>query len=436
MLPAFLVVAAVTFNFLLAIVNANVTPLTPAAVVACEVALMFAIHSYAILNARTAMAAWYLLLGLFLVFFFLRTLVTGSMEPKYVRDVAIIPTFIVLGLTCDEKLLDRTVLTILVIVSLVGVVEAFFPTFYANVVNVKDFYISTRGFAESDFYNADSTLFVSATRPEERLFNFIDIPRMSSIFLEPVSLGNYCTIMAGYLCSRIRQLGRGTFVAGIVMILFLLVGCDGRLATASVVLIVGVTILAPYLPPFSAALYLPLALICGLLVVLIANPDSQADDFPGRIAHSIYTLNQFELLDWLGLSDDYIAPAMDSGIAYLITTQSFLGVALIWLFIASIGKQRTISHVKFTHAVLLYFALTMMVSYSMLTIKTAALAWFIEGVLSRSRSAGKHRVGRSYSQKAALARLGFGGFSKAIVPYNEQHTLFRRTFNSQQRSYR
>jgi putative polymerase len=385
MLPGLLVVAAVTFNFLLAVLNAQGMPITTGAVVASEVVLILTIHCYAIINYRAEMVPWYLLIGLSIAFFILRSLATGNIEVKYVRDVAIIPTFIILGLTSGVKVMDRTVLVIFSIVTLVGVIEAFFPNVYSNLVNVKSFYIATRGNTDVDFYNGDSTLFFSSMRPQERLFNFIDMPRMSSIFLEPVSLGNYCVIMTAYLCVRFRQLSVWTLLIGSIGLAFLLVGCDGRLAAGSMVLVVGIVVVAPYLPRFSAPLYLPLVLICAAVIVLALDPDGQADDLPGRIAHTIDTLSRYELADWLGMSDGYLGLAMDSGIAYLIMTQSIIGTAVIWLFIACVREHRNLSQVQFTHGILLYFVLTMMVSYSMLTIKTAALAWFMDGVLQKRR---------------------------------------------------
>jgi putative polymerase len=407
MLPGLVVVVAVTFNFLLAIFNAQGMPITTGAVVASEVVLMLTIHCYAIINYRAEMLPWHLLIGLSLVLFFLRSLATGSIEPKYVRDVVIIPTYIILGLTSNRKVMDRSVLALLAIVTLVGVVEAFFPDIYANLVNVKSFYIATRGNTDADFYNGDSTLFFSSMRPQERLFNFIDMPRMSSIFLEPVSLGNYCVIMTAYLCVRFRQLSTWILLIGSIGLAFLLVGCDGRLAAGSMVLVVGVVVMAPYFPRFSAPLYLPLALIWAAVIVLTLNPDGQADDLPGRIAHTIDTLSRYELADWLGISDGYLWLAMDSGIAYLIMTQSIIGTAVIWLFIACIREQKNLSQVRFTHGILLYFVLTMMVSYSMLTIKTAALAWFMDGVLQRRRPS-------CYANYSSEGNHPYGSFGKKI----------------------
>jgi putative polymerase len=131
---------------------------------------------------------------------------------------------------------------------------------------------------------------------------------------------------------------------------------------------------------------LPFILISASVVVPYFHPDAGADDFTGRVAYTLDMLGQFTLQDLLGYSDRFLQGAVDSGVAYLIITQSLIGAALIWLFIACVSTQRSLEQIRFTHSVLLYMALAMTVSYSMLTIKTAALTWFIHGVIQQQGS--------------------------------------------------
>jgi putative polymerase len=383
-LPALILIAAVCFNAFLAAINAHLFRLTDSIVIAVEVILLLAAHSVALKRYHQDMAAWYLLLGLLVVWCLVRALAIGHFEPKLARDIAIIPTFIILGMTSDPKQLDRTVLIILAIAGAAGAMEAIFPDWYSSVFDIKSYYIQTRHYTSEDFYNKESTLFVSATRADGRMFAFLDMPRLSSIFLEPVSLENYCTIMTAYFCTRFRELSAPALILGVLTVAFLLIGSDGRLATASSILVVAVCVLAPYVPSFCAALYLPLVLIAGLGVTLIMHPDPNSDDFPGRIAYTTDMLQNFTLLDLLGLSDRLLQAAVDSGIAYLIITQSLIGTVVLFLFAIYASAYKTKEQMRFMHALLLYTALTMMVSASMLTIKTAALAWFIHGALQRS----------------------------------------------------
>ena len=129
---------------------------------------------------------------------------------------------------------------------------------------------------------------------------------MSSIFLEPVSLGNYCTIMGAYFATRYRELNKAALLIGFAALTFLVTGCDGRLATASIVIIIGICFLASHLPPFTATLYLPLVLIAAVGVGLLMHSNPLSDDLPGRVAYSLDILSQFKLMDWLGMPSEFL----------------------------------------------------------------------------------------------------------------------------------
>ena len=382
-LPYLILIAAVTFNAFFAIVNAHVAAISPELVILAEICLVAAVHLYALFNYRPSMAPWYLLLGVTFILFLLRWLGTGEMEPKFFRDVALIPTFIILGLASDGKDLDRVVLGLLASVVVIGVIEIALPTVYSDIFSIRDYYIATRGNVAEDFYAQDSTLFVSATRPDERFLSFLDAPRLSSIFLEPVSLGNFCTITVAYLAARYKRLSALTTFLSAMGIIFLLIGSDGRLAAVSIILALGMSFLAPHLPRVTSALYLPIIVFAAVVFVLATNASPGADDFSGRLAHTVDLLARFQLGDFAGLPSGFLPGSMDSGIAYLILTQSLIGTTIIWLFLVCFTEERTTQQIRYTHGILLYFVLTMTVSYSMLTIKTASLAWFIHGVIQK-----------------------------------------------------
>src|SRR4051794_24733102 len=153
-------------------------------------------------------------------------------------------------MTFDARRLDRLVMGIHAVVLVVLLFEALDTPGYASLFRVQDYYINTRGYVAEDFWNQDSELFVSATRPDERLFSFLDLHRLSSVFLEPVSLGNYAIIITAFLCARFGGLSvwaRGFLVLGNIVII---IGCDGRLAAMTSVAIIAATAIAPS-PDFS-----------------------------------------------------------------------------------------------------------------------------------------------------------------------------------------
>ena len=384
------------------------TALTPASAVLAEVALVGAAHALALANYRREMTPWYLLIAFLTVIALLRCLFMGEIDVKYLRDLLIIPTFIVLGMTFDPRRLTPVVVGLHALVLAVLLLEALATDAYTSLFKVQDYYINTRGNVQDDFWNTESGLYVSATRPDERFFSFVDLHRLSSIFLEPVSLGNYCIIITAFVAAifdRLTLAARVFLIGGTAL---MLIGCDGRLAMLSSVLIVLATAVAPRLPPYSALIYLPAIMAAAFLLVEFAGFTAGGDDFPGRIAHTVDLLGRYEMPDLLGLSNEYLPYAVDSGVAYLVITQSIFGVAILWLFIVLAAKESTAAQSRYTHALCVYLALTMMISFSLRSIKTAALLWFVQGCLQGGAEL------RRRSRDGSTASAGGTGLASAL----------------------
>ena len=379
-------VGAVSFNAGLAVINANVTGLSQAPVVVAEVLFVGLAHAVAIANYRREMAPWYGLLGLFVAFAVLRSLSSQALDVKYLRDVMIIPTFVVLGLTFDARRLTWVFLVIQSVMVVFLLLEAINLDAFSALFKIKDYYINTRGYTAEDFWNKDSELYVSATRPDGSFLGVVDLHRLSSIFLEPVSLGNYCMVVVAFLCacwSEIRRPARW-FLA--VTTALAMIGCDGRLAMASTLPMIVCCIVAPRLPRFSALAYIPAVLALAFVLVSFGHFEPGGDDFPSRIAHTVYLLRNYDLPEFLGLSDTFMSKAVDSGIAYLVTTQSIFVVVAMWATIGMSGSEDRPDKSRIVHAAMIYVALNMMVSFALLTIKTAALLWFTYGSVVGRRS--------------------------------------------------
>jgi putative polymerase len=303
------------------------------------------------------------------------------MEPKFFRDVLIMPLFMMLGLAFAGGSLTRLVLTAHVAVFAVFVLEMAAPDLYSEIFRIQDYYIGTRGLNLEEFYDTSSELFVSATRPDERFIPFIDAPRASSLFLEPVSLGNYCSIVTAFTVACWHRLGSAARLLLPISTVLMIVGCDGRLALVTCAMIVAAAPWVTSLPRRSTLLYAPLLVLAAFALTYLAELRSGTDDFAGRLANTVEFLARLDAPDLLGLTNTLIDPAVDSGITYLILTQSLPGVILLWLFITCSGSDTTPEQVRYTHALCLYLSLSMLVSYAFLTIKTASLAWFIQGAL-------------------------------------------------------
>jgi putative polymerase len=239
-LPGAWIVIAVCFNAGLAVVNAHFIVLSPAVVIGCELFVVTGALAIALANYRSQMAPWLLLIGIIILIACWRAMWLEQFDAKYLRDVLLIPVFVMLGMTFDERHLTRVVFLIHIVVVTVLLLEAIDTDTYSSLFKVQDYYIHTRGLEVEDFWNKQSDLYVSATRPDDRLFGFIPFHRLSSIFLEPVSLGNYCIVAVAFVCARFTRLRwpmRWFLLGGAFLAM---IGSDGRLAavTSSAVIVV------------------------------------------------------------------------------------------------------------------------------------------------------------------------------------------------------
>ena len=404
LLPGLIVIGAVLFNAGLAAVNGNVAGLTSAPVIAAEIFFVGAAHLVALANYRPQMAPWYALLGIFLAFAIIRSFSSQTIDVKYLRDVMIIPTFVVLGMTFDVRRLGRVVVAIQIVMLIFLLLEAINTDLYSNLFKIQDYYINTRGYNADDFWNKDSSLYVSAVRPDDRFFSLIDLHRLSSVFLEPVSLGNYCMVVTAFLCACGGRLGPWTRWFLIITTAMAAIGCDGRLAMASAVPMVVCTLIAPRLPRYSALVYIPGVTAFAVILVHFGHFEPGGDDFPGRIAHTVSLVGSYGVPEFLGLSDEYMTKAVDSGLAYLITTQSIVLVVILWAMVVLCAREDRPEQARYVHAVCIYMALNMMVSFALLTIKTAALLWFIYGSLQREARAAAPAPHRRTAIRGPLGR--------------------------------
>jgi putative polymerase len=380
-LSELVLIFAVSFNAILSIINGHVVRLAQIHVILAELAVYAGALAVIFFKADRNMWPWFAL-TLFIVLMGLWiSLGTGELNAKYIRDVLVIPVFIMLGMTCRSDSLLRPFYILHTIILLVAVLEIAWPDAYAEVFRIQDYYISTRDYSSGNFYNKESSLFVSATRPGERFFGIVDWHRLSSIFLEPVSLGNYCVIAAIVVIACWREIGIGARFYFIGSTLVLLVGSDGRLAAVSILIIVMAGFFVRNISSRWAVLYLPATLLLSAGYVWALDLKHTADDFSGRLAGSIDSLSHIDFFGLIGLNAGAAVTELDSGITYFILSQSLIGVSAIWLAICLVARGDIFPFRIYVHAIAMFIPLNLMVSYSFFSIKVAALIWFFYGYL-------------------------------------------------------
>jgi putative polymerase len=140
------------------------------------------------------------------------------------------------------------------------------------------------------------------------------------------------------------------------------------------------------------AMIMPLVALVVLIVVPLVvtgsyDPQNRYIDngFVGRFVLSARILTDFDALTWLGLKATSMQ-AFDSGYAYIVSRVGVVGLAALWLVPFSIRNSDR-SFCLFRNLVALYYGSILCVSNSPFTIKTAALAWFLFGVLLEASAA-------------------------------------------------
>ena len=195
-----LVFSAIAFNFCLCFINTNVTGISSASVIGCELVIVATafLVSYRSIGATEAVliaGAGLYLLALALA----RAMDNPALfDPKIIRDFMIPIAFFLLGRRVrNVRAVDIFVRIVAVIVVVLAIFEYFDVEDYLKYFNVIMYYIA-RGSVESARLEILSTnLFVSGIRPEGRsLLPFLGDHRVSSIFLEPVSPGSFAVIFS------------------------------------------------------------------------------------------------------------------------------------------------------------------------------------------------------------------------------------------------
>ncbi len=301
-LSELVLIAAVCFNAVLSVINGHVVALARAHVILAEIAVYAGALAIIVFKADRKMWPWFLLTLFIILMGLLVSLASGELNAKYIRDVLVIPVFILLGMTYRSDTFIRPFFILHTTIFVVAVLEAISPDSFADLFKVLDYYVNTRDFSANAFWNADSNLFLSATRPGDAIFQLRQLAPVSSIFWSRCR----SEIIALLLLYSSWSAGHEMTIAArcyfIGSTLFLLVGSDGRLATTSIIIVL---LAVPFLQNIScrwSALYLPIILLLAAVYVWTFYTGEGYDNFSGRVAGTIEALSQIDVVGLLGLS--------------------------------------------------------------------------------------------------------------------------------------
>ncbi|WP_237477178.1 hypothetical protein [Lichenibacterium dinghuense] len=372
-----ILLGALTFNAALCLANTVAVHVTDSGVMGAEVVLILA----ALALALRRDPAPYLVLAVFLSYAALLMALRPLLDLKAARDFLIPITFYALGRRwSDPRLADRAALASGLVVLAFGLFEATALDTYTRFFNIAQYYVA-RGSAvpvdaaQSEFGTQASALFTSGIRPDARtILPFLGPHRTSSVFLEPVSMGNFGAIL--YLWSLCRP---GMAHRRLVMALgaAAIVLADARFGLYVCAAGTGTCFIGSRLPRF-VWFALPFAMLAGFAVYgFTSTAVDWSNDIGGRMLWTARLLTSLSDGAVWGLSPD--KPFLsDSGYAYSLNQIGLVGVAGFWALFVFLPERNPAAW-RFRCGVATYVCLLLVISDSVYSIKTGALLWFMLG---------------------------------------------------------
>lgn len=372
-----LVVAASLYTAVLCLINTHVMMVSNALVAAIDGTILLAALALAL---RGGPRWLWMLLAALAVNFLALALLSDRFELKSVRDPLVLVTFAALGWRYGSFAHARAAFFIVSgIVLAVVLFEWLAPEAYTQVLNALQFY-NARGMVDAqDMQRLDSGFFISGERNGERmLLPFLGTHRASSIFLEPVSMGNFGALALAFALSLDRKHWRSALAAALVGAVAIVLA-DARFASMAALLF----LLARMLPAAWTRVgvsVLPLIAI-GMLFAFAFSTVGEGDDLPTRLAGSGRTLLAMDTASIFGLATHEIV-TFDAGYAYAMSAFGLPLCIVLWgAFVAAPAPTRQAQRYKLLLAVYIC-ALLCISGTSLFALKTAALGFYIFGALA------------------------------------------------------
>ena len=399
-----LVIGAIGFNALLCLINTRIAPIHNSYVVLSEVVIIAAALAA---SFRTMEPKYVVIIAAMIAYTAMLAVLRSMASPeagldlKTSRDFLIPIVFLLLGRSeTNIKVADYTVYVATALVLAFAVFEFFSLNSFLRIFSITDYYVARGTLDPSDpSLQWASGLMISGIRPEEQgraLLPFLGDHRISSLFLEPIGLGNFGFIVAIWSIARSKmeqQWRLWSILAGVALIIL----SDTRFN--ALFLGVGVVILLanPRITKLAVGA-LPVVLIAGLCLAAASaagGPDVPMLDgisLKDRLLYSGRVLLDFDVLNWLGIEAARVQ-TFDAGYAYVISNVGVIGLAAFWIWFMTLAGRNRYFY-AFRNANAAYFAVLFCISESQFTIKTAALLWFLMGALSVAKDPRLVRLAR------------------------------------------
>lgn len=385
----FIVLLATLFNSLLAIINGNIAHLNEGHVVISEAAILATACYYIWKKYNNLKQHWLsfsFIYAIILIFLWV-SLFYQNIYIKSIRDMMLIPIFVILGGLAEEKGLIKMMRFLTIAIFSVMIIEGWFTDLYVLIFKPAAYYASTRGVQE---LSTDSSgLFRNSLGFTGRFsFGIFETHRLSSIFLEQVSLANFSMILGIFTISLWKNIKKNDRVLFVTAILFILFTNNTRTGSIfNLILFIGY-FLFPKIPRFTPLLYTPALILFSF--IFFYDPHfheaTLSDDMKGRIGLTLYKFSHMDVASFFVGDVSQMPHVQDSGYLYLIYSQTGLGFILYLIYTSIIVPDIDASTKRFSHGLSLFIALNLLIGAGIFTIKIAAPLWFIAGYMAKQAS--------------------------------------------------
>ena len=392
------ILGAILFNFALCFVNTNIFRTGAGIVIGCEIALIGV--TLALLVGRNFDI--FVILGVYVAYTLFLAALQGSFDPKPARDLMIPVIFYFaareLGSRKDG---DRLVWASVWIVLAVGLFEYGFLKQFVRLFDILGYYVSRGTVQAAAAEMSGDRLFASGMRYEGRtLLPMLGEHRVSSVFLEPVSVGNFGAICFSWIV--LREWGRPLrMIVRLLPVVAIFVFADARFGLSISLL----SILAFAFSRLTGRVLVaiaPFTLIIVLAWIGYTWPDVAWDNtLRGRILLGGQFLSKLDWSDVFALVPNFSFTA-DSGYAYTLVKIGLAGFAGMWILFA-LAPARDETSWRYRVFVAIYVTLLLVISNSIYSIKTAALLWYLVGALDAKKRAPSLALAHS-APRATLRR--------------------------------
>lgn len=384
-LPVLIVAGCVLFNFFLCFVNTAGIGISESHVMLSELSLVSLAAAYGFYRPDRERYFWLFILITQFVLLAILSLLRDEILLKAFRDVMMMPIFIALGLASARINFTKPLLWLSAFIGAVALFEAFFLDAFTAFFNIKEYYIA-KGYSADSFKYIGEDVFVSGIRPGGRFFPFpFEIHRISSVFLEPVSLGFYAFISGLYFIAMKDSLPRGQVLLAIFVTLFLIWLGDARMAFATLMLVIICRPLFARLNHRLSIFIFPAALAAGYFVIESGMFNLGGEGLGARTLWTFERLWNTDESQFFG-AKGYATEMVDSGFLYILGFQGIWGFLLYWLPPILFKDKFTREARIYWFGAAIFLASGLMISNAIFTIKTASLLWFGYGyVMARSR---------------------------------------------------